>query len=184
MPLAGGHTEVPFYHQGLLPLCWLRALEMLMSYRHGSRYGRNYVKEMGGPVQWGELRRRHTPYLERKRGWMGFRFEHGHIVNGSRIVDHAVDYGLRAVDILKNETRIEAWQAALAGGPILAEGRFGLAWLTGNNRVVVLVGWTAKGKIAYLDSFSGNPLKRYSYCAVPDLLARTASPRSCFWRAL
>jgi hypothetical protein len=184
MPLAGGHTEVPFYHQGLLPLGWLRALEMLMSYRHGSRYGRNYRKDMGGPVQWGDLRPRHTPYVLRKQGLFGWRVERGSLKCGSRMLDHVVDYGLRAVDALKGETRLEVWQAVLADGPVLAEGRFGIAWLTGENRVVVLVGWNAKGKIAYQDSFSGNRLFKYSYCTLPQLAARTATPASCFWRAL
>lgn len=184
MPLAGGHTDVPLYHQGLLPLSWLRALEMLMSYRHGCRYGRTYTKDMGGPAEWGPLRQFHTAYVNMKRGWCGFRVERGSVTTGSRMVDHAVEYGLRSVDALKDETRLDAWQAALAEMPLLAEGRFGLARLSGNNRVVVLVGWDASGKIAYQDPWSGNRLMKYSYCTIPELLARTRSPRSCFWRAL
>lgn len=184
MPLAGGHTDVPFYHQGVLPLSWLRALEMLMSHRHGSRYGRNYTKEMGGPVQWGELRRAHTPYVQRKQGILGWRHERGNFTNGSRMLDHVVDYGLRPVDMLKGEMRLAAWQTALGMGPLLAEGRFGIARITGENRVVVLVGWNAGGQIAYQDPFSGNRLFKYSYCTLEELMVRTASPGSCFWRAL
>jgi hypothetical protein len=184
MALAGGHTEVPFYHQGLTALSWLKALEMLMSYRHGSRYGRQYKKEIGGPVVWGPLRDAHTPYTMAKRGVLGLRIERGSLTCGSRFVDHAVDYGLRSVDALKNETRLEAWQAALTEGPILAEGRFGVLRAGGANRGVLLVGWDRRGKIAYLDAFAANHLVKYSYCTIADLLARTESQRSCFWRAL
>jgi hypothetical protein len=181
MALAGGHNDVPFYRQGFTLLSWLKALEMLMSHRHGSRYGRSYQKEIGGPVVWGALRGHHTTYTMNKRGVLGLRFERGGLASGSRFVDHAVDYGLRSVDALKNESRFEAWQAALAEGPILAEGRFGPGRLWGANRGVVLVGWTVKGKIVYQDALA---LHRYSTCTVGQLLQRTTSQRSCFWRAL
>lgn len=184
MALAGGHPDVPYYHQGLTLLSWLKALEMLMSYRHGSPYGRSYQKQIGGPVVWGELRRRHTSYTMGKRGVLGLRVERGALAAGSRFVDHAVDYGLRAIDVLKDETRFDAWQAALAEAPILAEGRFGTGRLWGANRGVVLVGWTRSGKIAYQDALATRLLGKYSYCTVEQLLKRTASPRACFWRAL
>jgi hypothetical protein len=184
MALAGGHTDVPFYHQGFTLLSWLKALEMLMSYRHGSPYGRLYQKEIGGPVVWGPVRQAHTRYTMSKRGVLGLRIERGAITCGSRFVDHAVDYGLRAVDTLKNETRLAAWQAALADGPILAEGKFGAARLGGVNRGVLLVGWNSKGQIAYQDAFTGHRFGKYSYCSIAQLIEKTASPRSCFWRAL
>jgi hypothetical protein len=184
MALTGGHPDVPFYHQGFTVLSWLKALEMLMSYRHGSRFGRLYQKAIGGPVEWGALRQRHTAYTLAKCGVLGVRIERGSLTCGSRFVDHAVDYGLRSLDALKDETRLEAWQAALAEGPILAEGRFGALRMGGANRGVLLVGWNQGGKIAYQDAFAGNRLRKYSYCSIPDLLKRTASPRSCFWRAL
>ena len=184
MALAGGHRDVPFYHQGFAALSWLKALEMLMSHRHGSRYGRLYTKEIGGPVVWGALRRAHPRHTMLKSGVLGLRIERGSLTCGSRFVDHAVDYGLRSIDALKNETRLVAWQAALMEGPILAEGTFGALRMGGANRGVVLVGWNKHGKIAYQDAFNGNMITKYSYCSIPDLLKWTTSPRSCFWRAL
>lgn len=184
MALAGGHPDVPFYHQGLTLHCWLTSLEMLMSYRHGSKYGRSYQKAIGGPVVWGPLRDEHTAYTRCKQGYRGLRIERGAFVTGSRCVDHAVDYGLRALDTLKQEATLAGWQQALSEAPILAEGRFGLARLGAAPRAVLLVGWNGRGKIAYHDPFLGNPLMKYSYLSVTELLERTRSPRSCFWRSL
>jgi hypothetical protein len=184
MALAGGHPDVPFYHQGLTLHCWLTSLEMLMSYRHGCKYGRHYQKEIGGPVVWGELRDQHTTYTRAKRGFRGLRFERGALVTGSRCVDHAVDYGLRALNELKREKTLAGWQQALSESPILAEGRFGLARLGAAPRAVLLVGWTRAGKIAYHDTFLGNRFMKYATCSVAELQERTRSPRPCFWRSL
>lgn len=182
MALAGGHPNVPFIYAGLPHYCWLASLEMLMSYRHGCKFGRSYAKAIGGPVQWGEPRSAHTAYVLKKKGFLGMRIERGALTTGSRYVDHAVDYGLRAVDHLKKESSLAGWQAALSEAPILAEGRFGLAPVGEGRRGVLLVGWSASGMIAYYDP--AKPWRKHSYLTIERLLERTASPRSCFWRSL
>jgi hypothetical protein len=130
MAIVDGQTDVGWRFQGLKSCCWLTAIEMMMQWKHRCIYS---VDKHGQP------RTRHTDMamIDFKKN------------KGSHIVHHASEYGLTTKVDLKNELSLDVWRAALNAGPVLAEGRYGLARMGWGNHVIVIVGISKSGKLAY-----------------------------------
>lgn len=183
MALAGGASNVPFIHQGASLHCWLTAIEMLMSYRHGTKYGREYTIAADRTVVWGEHRSQHSETARRQLGILGIRRSGCSLAAGSSLELHAQDYGLIAVDRLSS-ANIEQWRTELRNGPVLGEGTFGPARVIGGH-VVLFVGWSTSGKLVYQDPFLGRASSKYSYLTAEDVRNRTLSARNtCYWASL
>lgn len=191
MALAGGHANVPYYWQGTTFHCWLTSLEMLMSYMHGTRYGRDYTVQ-NNRVSWGRHRQQHTQNARDLKGFMGVRgLSRTKIIDaGASYEQIASDYALRPVDTLMRCRSIAEWRKKLKDYPILAEGQFGPARTGIGGHAVLFVGWSTQNKLVYQDPFTGvrgyaSTKAKYSYLTVDQVAERTRdNMNSCFWRSL
>ncbi len=182
MALAGGASNVPFFHQGASLHCWLTAIEMLMSYRHGTKYGRDYATTADGAVVWGQHRTQHTAAARQQLGIAGIRRSGWGLAAGSSVSLHARDYGLLPLDRLGGAT-FDQWRTELGNGPVLGEGTFGPARIIGGH-VVLFVGWSRTGKLVYQDPFLGSARSKYSYLSIDDVNARTrGATQTCYWKS-
>ena len=136
---------VPYIWQGPTLNCWRTSLEMLMEWRHGSRYGKPVV-EITGPnhAAYGPVRTQHTP-LVRSTTYCG-----------RNLLDIQDDYGLFEVYHLMGCNDLSTWQAALREyGPILAQGNYGPAHRFPGGHAILITGWSRQQKLAYYDPFLG-----------------------------
>jgi len=160
MAIAVGQTNVGWRFQGLKSCCWLTAIEMVMQWKHNCIYG---VGQDGRP------RARHTDLAiaDFKKN------------KGSHIDDHARDYGLKVNRSLEHETSIDKWKAALTNGPVIAEGRYGLARMGWGLHVIVIVGVSASGQLAYYNpnmfAFFPHAKSKLTYFSVERCIALSAS---------
>ena len=143
----GPHAHaVDYIWQGPTLSCWRTSLEMLMKWRHGSKYGKPVV-EFKGPnhAAYGRVRSEHTP-LVRSADF------------GANLSWHKDDYGLFEVLHLKDCYDLSTWRTTLQQyGPILAQGKYGPAhhlprWF---GHTILITGWSNQRKLAYYDPFLG-----------------------------
>ena len=118
--------------QGFANTCWLSALEMMMQWKHGNIYG---VDGNGTP------RTAHADYARATAA----------ANRGSFIMDNDADYGLVTNYALRRNGRdIQVWRAEIWNrGPVLAEGNFGWARIGRGAHVIVIVGVSRSGQLAY-----------------------------------
>ena len=136
--------EVRYRWQGPTLSCWQRSLEMLMEWRHGSKYGKPVVKRIWpNCAAYGPVRTRHTPPV--RSTYFGR--------NLLSLEDH---YGLFENPRLIDCCNLSTWQAVLREyGPILAQGKYGPAHRLPGGHVILITGWSRQGKLAYYDPFLG-----------------------------
>lgn len=141
----GPHAHaVRYIWQGPTLSCWQTSLEMLMEWRHGSKYGKPVV-EIKGPKHavYGPVRTEHTPLVRST-------------YCGRDLRDIEDDYGLFPVHSLESCDDLPTWKAALRKhGPILAQGNYGPAHRLPGGHAILITGWSRQGKLAYYDPFLG-----------------------------
>ncbi len=171
---------VKYIWQGFSVHCWLTAVEMLMHYKHGSKYGR----EPGART----TRREHTENVLKLKNAR----------KGASLKQVKDDFGLTLNDDLcQGPGKVATWDTALAKGPVLAGGSFG--WHTRMARKitkiflgkklgghVVLVRGSKDGKLYYLDPFlSAGSFLSHDHKMTPEECEKAVKNWSeCFWQAL
>lgn len=143
----GPHAHAVRYRwQGFTLGCWRRSLEMLMEWRHGSKYGKPVVENKGPKrAAYGSVRTEHTRQVRST-------------YCGRNLLDLEDDYGLFRVHRLESCDDLSTWQAALREyGPILAQGIYGPAHHLPRQfgHAILITGWSRQGKLAYYDPFLG-----------------------------
>lgn len=151
MSIITGTHNVAWRFQGMKSSCWLKCIEMLMETKHNNIHGLD---------EHGARRAAHTPGVldayRRNRG--------------SHIYLHAEDYGLATNETLERSTELSVWRAALRKGPVLAEGKYGFGKLGWGQHVIVIVGVSGQGNLAYLNpnifSYVTSKSSRLSYMSM------------------
>lgn len=170
MAIVTGNTDVEWRFQGLKSCCWLTAIEMVMQWKHKCIYGVDRA---------GQLRTQHTDTAQEA-------FKKN---KGSNILIHAHEYGLKANDELTGNTSIEDWKRALERGPVVAEGRYGLARMGWGMHVIVIVGVSATNKLAYYNpnmfAFFPHTKSKLTYFTVERCVELAEDPMygGPFWQA-
>ena len=143
----GPHARAVRYRwQGPTLSCWQRSLEMLMEWRHGSKYGKPVVeRKRSYQADYGPVRTRHTQPVRST-------------YCGRDLRTLQDDYGLFENLRLWGCCNLSTWQAALREyGPILAQGKYGPAHRLPRpfGHAILITGWSRQGKLAYYDPFLG-----------------------------
>lgn len=169
MSIITGTHNVTWRFQGMMSSCWFKCIEMLMETKHNTVYGLD---------QHGEKRTAHTAgvidaYRQNR---------------GSRIELHAQEYGLATNASLIRCEDLSVWRAALRKGPVIAEGLYGAGKLGWGRHVILIVGISAQGKLAYLNpnifSYVTSKSTRLSYMSMARC-QKLASPHLLngpFWQ--
>lgn len=137
------------------------------------------IEVKGGVDPAGQLRTQHTDTAQEA-------FKKN---KGSNILIHAHEYGLKANDELTGNTSIEKWKRALERGPVLAEGRYGLARIGWGMHVIVIVGVSATNKLAYYNpnmfAFFPHTKSKLTYFTVERCVELAEDPMygGPFWQA-
>ena len=143
----GPHAHaVRYIWQGPTLSCWQTSLEMLMEWRHGSKYGKPVVKRMWPYcAAYGPVRTRHTPPVRST-------------YFGRNLLSLQNEYGLFENPRLIECCNLSTWQAALREyGPTLAQGKYAPAHHLPRQfeHTILITGWSRQGKLAYYDPFLG-----------------------------
>jgi len=169
MSIITGTHNVTWRFQGMMGSCWLKCIEMLMETKHNTIYGLD---------QRGAKRTAHTPGVidaYRKN-------------RGSRIELHAQEYGLATNGSLVTCEETSVWRAALRKGPVIAEGLYGAGKLGWGRHVILIVGISEQGKLAYLNpnifSYVTSKSTRLSYMSIArcQKLASVPLLNGPFWQ--